>query len=343
MKLTGARIDGFVARPPAEVRAVLLYGPDAGLVRERAQALVIKIAGSAADPFRVADIAPAALEDGPGPLWDEAGAIAMTGGRRAIRLRGATDRLSKMLEDFLAAPPGDCCLVVEAEELGPRSSLRRLFENAANAAALPCYLDDRATLHDLIVAALDAATIGYDEDAIVYATERLGGDRQVSRREIEKLIAFVGPGGRATLEAVRACIDDSGVATLDDLALASFSGDQAGADLAMRRCLAEGIGAIGILRALAYHIDKLYRLRDALDRGAASDQALAAMRPPVFFKHRPALERQMRLWTVPRLTQALGIVVDAELACKSTGAPDQPVALRTVMRIAAAAGAAART
>jgi len=50
----------------------------------------------------------------------------------------------------------------------------------------------------------------------------------------------------------------------------------------------------------------------------------------------------MRLWTVPHLTQALGIVVDAELACKSTGAPDQPVALRTVMRIAAAAGAAAR-
>ena len=43
MKLTGARIQsfvaGYVARPDPKLRAVLVYGPDTGLVRERAAAI----------------------------------------------------------------------------------------------------------------------------------------------------------------------------------------------------------------------------------------------------------------------------------------------------------------
>jgi hypothetical protein len=37
MKLASARVEGFLRRPDPEIRAVLLYGPDAGLVRERAE------------------------------------------------------------------------------------------------------------------------------------------------------------------------------------------------------------------------------------------------------------------------------------------------------------------
>ncbi|MSP51475.1 MAG: DNA polymerase III subunit delta [Alphaproteobacteria bacterium] len=339
MKLSGQRVDSFVTRPPETIRAVLIYGPDAGLVAERAKTLIRSIAGSPDDPFRVVEISPAALDESPGRLWEEAAAIAMTGGRRVIRVRAGSDRVSKNLGAFLDAPPGDACVVIEAEELGPRSSLRALIERADNAAAVPCYLDDRATLNDLVAGGLDAAGLAYDPDAVAYAAERLGDDRQVTRRTIEKLIEFVGAGGRVTLEDVRDVVEDYGVATLEDLALASFSGDHAAADRAMQRCFAEGASAIGALRALSFHIDKLYNLRQATDRGASPEQAMAGMRPPVFFKHRPALERQSKTWTIERLTQALTIVVEAELACKSTHAPDRPIVQRTLMRIAAAARA----
>jgi len=40
MKLAAGRVEGFLRRPDPEIRAVLLYGPDAGLVRERAEALL---------------------------------------------------------------------------------------------------------------------------------------------------------------------------------------------------------------------------------------------------------------------------------------------------------------
>ena len=39
MKVTAAKVAQFISSPPDTVRAVLLYGPDAGLVRERAELL----------------------------------------------------------------------------------------------------------------------------------------------------------------------------------------------------------------------------------------------------------------------------------------------------------------
>ena len=36
MKIAPARLAAFLQRPDPAIRAVLLYGPDAGLVRERA-------------------------------------------------------------------------------------------------------------------------------------------------------------------------------------------------------------------------------------------------------------------------------------------------------------------
>ena len=94
------------------------------------------------DPFRVADLAAAPFVADPARLHDEAAAQNLTGGRRLVRVRNAGDAVGALFERFLAVPPpGDSFVVVEAAELQSRSSLRRAFEAAKNAAAIPCYPD----------------------------------------------------------------------------------------------------------------------------------------------------------------------------------------------------------
>src|SRR5262245_27650081 len=146
MKVTGRNIESFLRDVDAAVAAVLLYGPDAGLVRERADRLTALVAGDATDPFRVSEVTPDRLRDQPSLLSDEAAALTFGGGRRVVRLRNAGDGQSVAVQSFLRAPAGDGLLIVEADELGPRSSLRQLFEAAGNAAALPCYRDETGDL-----------------------------------------------------------------------------------------------------------------------------------------------------------------------------------------------------
>ena len=63
MKVAAATADRFAKAPPGGISAVLLYGPDAGLVRERGAHLLNAIVEDPSDPFRVAELTIAALRD----------------------------------------------------------------------------------------------------------------------------------------------------------------------------------------------------------------------------------------------------------------------------------------
>ena len=104
--------DRFAAQPPKDLRAALVFGPDAGLVQERAEKLMLAVVADLADPFNVADLGESVLAADPARLSDEAQAISMMGGRRVVRVRGAGNGLAALFEDFLEAMPGDA-LVVE--------------------------------------------------------------------------------------------------------------------------------------------------------------------------------------------------------------------------------------
>ena len=336
MKISASRADGFVRTPDAAMRAILVYGPDGGLARERADRLAVHVAGDLKDPFRVAELTPASLKEDPARLADEAAALALTGGRRVVLLRDAGDGVTPVLERFLSQPVGDALVVVEAGELNSRSSLRKLFEGADNAAAIACYADDAASLAGLIREELSAAGLTADQDATAYLVAHLGGDRRLTRAELTKLILFMGEeGGRVGLTDASACVGDGAALSLDDLALAVADGDQN----AVQRLLDRLTGAqpITVLRAVARHFQRLHLTAGLVSRGKSIDQAVGALKPPVIFKVADRFKRQVGHWPADRLGRALDMLIDAEITCKTTGMPAQAVAARALMQIARAA------
>ena len=64
--------DAFAKAPPPGTRAVLVFGPDLGLVRERVEMLMRAIVDDLSDPFRVSVILGPDLKSDPARLADEA-------------------------------------------------------------------------------------------------------------------------------------------------------------------------------------------------------------------------------------------------------------------------------
>src|ERR1700689_2430592 len=118
--------DRYAAKPPKDLAIALVYGPDAGLVQERAEKLLKSVVPDLTDPFNVADLSETVLLADPPRLADEAAAISMMGGRRVVRVRGATNNLTDLLEGFLDDPPGDALVVVEAGDIAKSSGLPKL-------------------------------------------------------------------------------------------------------------------------------------------------------------------------------------------------------------------------
>ncbi len=112
MKIAPRNAEAFARSPDSSLRAVLVYGPDAGLVCERVEALVKAVAEDPADPFRVSELGAPEIVDDPARLGDEAAALSLSGGRRAVRLRQAGDDLAPHFKDFFATGRGEALVVV---------------------------------------------------------------------------------------------------------------------------------------------------------------------------------------------------------------------------------------
>jgi DNA polymerase-3 subunit delta len=333
MKIETRAIAGFVKRPDPMARAILVFGPDAGLVKERVEALARTVLDDLSDPFRVADIAGDMIAADPARLADEAAAMAMTGGRRVVRVRDAGNDTAPAFQSFLADPKGDSLVVVEAGELDGRSILRKLFEKADNAASIACYRDEGRDLTGVIRETLTAAQVKIGDETLAWLASRLGGDRLVTRGEIEKLALYVGAGNTVTLDDAQALIGDTAEIGLDDLVHAVAGGDAAALTRAQARLDGEGIPAIAQLRAVQRHFTRLHLCAGMIAGGRDEKGAMMALRPPVFWKEESAFRAELKRWAAPRLSVALARLLDAEIKCKSSGAPAEAISSDCLLRL----------
>jgi DNA polymerase-3 subunit delta len=330
----------FSAGPPAGVVAALLFGPDTGLVRERAVKLAKSAVPDLSDPFRVAELGEAVLAGDPARLWDEASALSMTGGRRVVRVRGADNGDAKTFERFLTAPAGDALIVVEAGDLAKSSALRRVFEEAENAAAIGCYPDDEVMLESLVRSELKAAGLSIGADALAYAAGRLGSDRGVTRSELEKLVLYAMGEKTVTAAHIDAVMGDESELRVDSALDAAGCGDFETLDRELSRLWAAGTSPVAVLRQAMAHFLRVMTVRAEKDDGRDAAAAMKRLRPPVHFSREGAFRQQVALWPVAKLEEASSHLYEAEALTKTTAVPSETVAARALLSVAAMAKAA---
>src|SRR6202012_3738544 len=148
--LRGKEIDAFLARPDSARPIILLYGPDAGLVRERADALLASAVDDPNDPFSLVRLDGDELSAEPSRLVDEAMTVPLFGGRRAIRVRAGARSFAGGIDTLAGVRGRDCRIVIEAGELRAKNPLRKACEKAKTAVAIGCYPDGERDLAKLI-------------------------------------------------------------------------------------------------------------------------------------------------------------------------------------------------
>lgn len=347
--LKGRDIKAFLAAAKPRADAVLVYGPDGGLVRERADDLARKVVADFKDPFNYIELSDADLKDEPGRIADEAAALSFAGGERVVRLRTAGEASAKSITQFLADLDAghikpNALVLIEAGELSPRSGVRKAFEKAKRAAALPCYADAPADVRSMAQEAARAEDLRFDDDALDLIVAILGEDRGVSRSEIDKLILFKGPKaqragpGTITLEDVRASLVDGLGDAIDDAAAACADGAPQRLSLALYKAATAGAAPITILMALQRQFTRLKTAQDHIDAGDTATQAMKRLRPPVFFAETRAFESRLYKWRGDKLERASRLLTEAEFAAKTTGAPQREIVERAALSLSLMAG-----
>lgn len=342
MKIRAQDAAQFCTAPPANISAMLIFGADDGQVREHGRAAVNAVTGDINDPFRVAELPATTLKADPARLADELSAQSLMGGRRVVWLRDAGDSHTKLVSAALDQAVGDTLLVIEADALEARSSLRKLFESRSDCGAVACYRDEARDVQRLIAESMQPHNITITEDARRYLIEHLGGDRAASRGEIDKLVLFAGPGGQLDLDNVSTLIGDSAAMVIDDVIMNMASGAVGPLSQQLQRAFSEGAAAVQIIRAGQRHFQRLHLVCSLVASGQPLDGALKSLRPPVFYKHTEAMKKQAAIWAAGRTAGALERLTQAELDCKTTALPAETICAQTCLGLALRAQRVAR-
>jgi DNA polymerase-3 subunit delta len=331
----------FMKSPSPRLAAALFFGSDPGLVSERSAVLAATLADRETPRGEILRLDDVELDEDLGRLETELQMRPMFSSRRIVRVIAGRRISAQLLKPLLSSGPLEGLLIVEAGNLKPDDGLRGLFETTEDCFAVACYPDSAADIDSLIAEVLASFSLAIEGDARASLQSRLGADRALSRAELEKLALYCLGRRIVTLEAVESIVGDAADLALERIAEAAAEGRTQSAVTDFGRAIASGESAQIIIAMTQRYFLKLHRVRSDVDVGQRLDDALKAMRPPLFFKQRDSFARQVRSWTRAQLDQALRRIAETAKAARLSSTLEDILAERLILALCAMASSAA--
>lgn len=304
MKVAARDINSFLSSPPKTIYGCLFYGADEGKTHEYAEKIKKNLQGDSFDEMNFIEFSASEIKENPSIFLSEAAMIPMFGGQKIIKIRDGKDALTKSLSQYLENPHSEVFILIEAQNLEAKSSLRKLFEKENNLAAIPCYLDEQRDISQLIHEIIKYYQLKIDPDAYQLLTQRLGRDRAISRMEIEKLCLYKGEGS-INFKDVSLLMGDNGLSNIQFVIDAALLGELRNLEQNMNRLWAENIEPIALLRMTLFYLLKLQQVLYWSQNGISIEEAMKKLTPKLFFKQESIFKRQAKLWDIKALTSMI--------------------------------------
>jgi len=336
MKAAKASLSKALDRPDPAIRLYLFHGPDEPGSRALAMRLLLGLGN--AEKFIVTG---QSVKSDPAALADEAGAMALFGGKRAIWIEPAGDDITEGVQALLDAPASESAVIALAGSLRKTSSLLKLAEAHPAALSHCSYVPEGRDMDRVVVDLARAAGLRISPDVAQRVASSANNNQAIAAQELDKFALFLGadrenPGelDHATIDLLGADSAESDLMRLGDFALAGRMEDL----LDELSRLPHGGTEIPILRALQRRLLMLAPLRARVEQGERVDGVMALMGKALFWKDKPLIQRLLSTWSAERLAEAASRVSTLERQLMLTPVCDEAALGETLVTIARAAG-----
>ena len=342
--LKAQEIERWLSKPDPDRRVILLYGPDEGLVGERADRLIRSTGADGTDPMSVLRLTADEAAADPLRVADEAHAVSMFGGERIIRITGTTQKnVTRAIEPLLATPPEAAWVIMEAGELRKGAGLRTAVERSANAVAVPCYGDGDRDLDQLIDEECTVHGLAITPEARRSLKASLGADRRASRAEVAKLCLYAMRDGTIETDHIDAIVGDAAAQDFDRLVDMVLLGHLGEVERDLPRMLGAGTTTQTLAILLQRHLLSLLRVAlTMVEKRTGAASAVGAMRPPPHFRRRDRIVEVLNRWPADRLERAAARVARTILQMRRQGDLEIELLSTTMVAIAVEASSLAR-
>ena len=313
VKIAPKDTEQFITNIPKNIRAILLYGPDKGLVKIRTDTIIRS--RNLADSFKYEEI-----KSTPSILLDNIRSIKLFGEDNnkekiaVVECNGTT--IVEPILSVIKKGEYQGLLIFYANELGTDSSLRKTFETGAHTAAIACYVDDKIGASRIIQQILKERKITCEFGVIQQLVESITlGNRLLIINEIEKILLFLNKQHIKKADIQEHLINLPEI-SFDKLCYQTSLRLTNNIENLLIKLQDEGHNLVSIIRTVIRHFSRLYQVKNLIAQGKSEQQALSSLSPPVFFKQTAEFNQCLKLWTPVQLLHMLKQLNELELISK---------------------------
>jgi DNA polymerase-3 subunit delta len=235
---------------------------------------------------------------------------------KLIIVSRTTDKIKTLIEEIIEKNVEDITLIFIANLLDKKSKLRNLFEKGKKIICIAFYPDTHQTLNIIAHNYFKNKKISISQEMLNLLIERSRGSRQSLYNELNKIDNYCKNNNKISLEALiklTNLAENYHVSELTDICLSKNTRRTA-------KILNENILSVEdtmlIMRTLLSKTKRLLKIQEEINKNKSIEIVIQDFKPPIFWKDKDAVKKQITKWTLPDLQKLIIEISDIELLLK---------------------------
>ena len=337
MKIKSENILNFINNDSNNFNFILFYGSNIGLVNLLFNNVIDTLSINVNDPFNVSKFNAQNLIDNPYIMIDTISTYSMTSDKRIIFLDLCNIILKKDLIDnikiSLSSEVENYLIIIKADNLGTMNELVKFTQDSKIGILVPCYEENPNQIKLEISNILKKNNYNFSDSFILYLSTKFSNDTSINKMEFDKLTNFLINNQEVTESKLLNLITDNTNVNLNKLSNFCAIGDVKNALFFYEKTHDSSVSPIVIIRTMVKHFKIIEKVLCAIQDGKNIENAINNIKPPIFFKDKPLISIQAKLWNLAKINLILKRLSDTEIKCKSGFFSDKLLGAQLILSI----------
>ena len=235
--------------------------------------------------------------------------------KRIFFLERCTEKISELLIEIFGDASDDL-FIINCSILEKKSKLRNYAERSSNVVVIPTYKDNSQSLINIARKFFSEEKISISTETLNLLVNRCMGDRGILNKELDKISNYISEKKIISLKEIAVLTNLSENYSASELVDASLTKNY----IKVKEILNENIysqeDTFLILRVFLQKAKKLLSLLEIINSENNVEKAINEYKPPIFWKDKPVLKKQLQLWSFENIINLICELNDIEIKIK---------------------------
>ena len=235
--------------------------------------------------------------------------------KKVITIRRCTEKIYQIIFEIVDYNMEDL-IIIDCGTLDKRSKLRNFFEKSKKAIIIPTYKDDYQSLINISRDFFSQNKISISQETLSLLVSRCNGDRGYLKLELEKISNYMTEKKNISLEEIYKLTNLYENYSATELVDSSLLKNVKKTCNILNESNYSQDDTFLIIRILLQKSKRILSLINEINTGKNIDNALQEHRPPIFWKDKPVLKQQIKLWNYDKIKDLISKINSLEILIK---------------------------